>query len=225
MGNSRNNRHSFVGVSAFTLIELLIVVAIIAILAAIAVPNFLEAQTRSKVSRVKADMRSLGTAIHSYHVDNNAYPPNNALNPADPLGLLFNTRAMLIPLSSPISYIANSHLLDPFGSKATDGLPPILTYVRLHPEEGLITVLYPMAGISPATAAKVCTNGFYVQSLGPDGTSLYAQLLEETQNQSQALSQSIQGFISGNFTYDPTNGTVSRGDISYTAKGFIHCAH
>ncbi len=48
---------------AFTLIELLIVVAIIAILAAIAVPNFLEAQTRAKVARVYADQRSIATAI------------------------------------------------------------------------------------------------------------------------------------------------------------------
>ena len=56
---------------AFTLIELLIVVAIIAILAAIAVPNFLEAQTRAKVSRVQSDLRTLATGIESYTVDNN----------------------------------------------------------------------------------------------------------------------------------------------------------
>jgi general secretion pathway protein G len=60
---------------AFTLIELLIVVAIIAILAAIAVPNFLEAQVRSKVSRTKADMRSIRVGLESYAVDNNHYPP------------------------------------------------------------------------------------------------------------------------------------------------------
>lgn len=58
----------------FTLIELLIVVAIIAILALIAVPNFLEAQVRSKVSRVKADMRSLATGLEAYYTDWNAYP-------------------------------------------------------------------------------------------------------------------------------------------------------
>lgn len=62
----------------FTLIELLIVVAIIAILAAIAVPNFLEAQTRAKVSRALADMRTLATGIESYRVDNPKYPPFGA---------------------------------------------------------------------------------------------------------------------------------------------------
>ena len=56
---------------AFTLIELLIVVAIIAILAAIAVPNFLEAQVRSKISRAKADMRTEVVALESYRVDYN----------------------------------------------------------------------------------------------------------------------------------------------------------
>jgi prepilin-type N-terminal cleavage/methylation domain-containing protein len=58
----------------FTLIELLIVVAIIAILAAIAIPNFLEAQTRAKISRAKADLRTLGVAVQAYRVDDNTWP-------------------------------------------------------------------------------------------------------------------------------------------------------
>ena len=49
----------------FTLIELLIVVAIIAILAAIAIPNFLAAQVRAKVSRAKGEMRTLATALRA----------------------------------------------------------------------------------------------------------------------------------------------------------------
>ncbi|HUT23537.1 MAG TPA: prepilin-type N-terminal cleavage/methylation domain-containing protein [Sumerlaeia bacterium] len=56
---------------ALTLIELLIVVAMIAVLAAIAVPNFLEAQVRSKVSRVQNGQRAIATAMESRFVDRN----------------------------------------------------------------------------------------------------------------------------------------------------------
>ncbi|NQU44909.1 prepilin-type N-terminal cleavage/methylation domain-containing protein, partial [bacterium] len=66
---------------AFTLIELLIVVAIIAILAGIAVPNFLEAQVRAKVSKAKSDLRTVATGLEAYHVDNNRYPPITLIPP------------------------------------------------------------------------------------------------------------------------------------------------
>jgi general secretion pathway protein G len=62
----------------FTLIELLIVVAIIGIIAAIAIPNLLNAIDRGKQKRTMADMRSIGTSIESYAVDNNFYPKNMA---------------------------------------------------------------------------------------------------------------------------------------------------
>ena len=60
--------------SGFTLIELLIVVAIIGIIAAIAIPNLLNAIDRGKQKRTMADLRSIGTAIEEYSIDNNFYP-------------------------------------------------------------------------------------------------------------------------------------------------------
>ena len=65
----------------FTLIELLIVVAIIGIIAAIAIPNLLNAIDRGKQKRTMADMRSIGTAVESYAVDNNFYPRNQSVVP------------------------------------------------------------------------------------------------------------------------------------------------
>ncbi len=73
---------------AFTLIELLIVMAIISILAAIALINMLEAQTRSKVARSRADLRALMTALESYRTDFVDYPPTNLV---PPLGSAPNT--------------------------------------------------------------------------------------------------------------------------------------
>ena len=55
----------------FTLIELLIVIAIILILIAIALPNFLAAQSRAKVVRERSDIRTLATAIETLRTDYN----------------------------------------------------------------------------------------------------------------------------------------------------------
>ncbi|MFQ5719394.1 MAG: type II secretion system protein GspG [Acidobacteriota bacterium] len=58
----------------FTLIELLIVVAIIGIIAAIAIPNLLNAIDRGKQKRTMADLRTMGTAVEQYEIDNSFYP-------------------------------------------------------------------------------------------------------------------------------------------------------
>ncbi len=97
--------------NAFTLIELLIVVAIIGILAAIAVPNFMNAQVRAKVAKVEADFRNLATAIEQYQMDNNAYMPYPAWGGNTNL-------AYLNALSTPVAYISSAGAVwDPFRSR------------------------------------------------------------------------------------------------------------
>lgn len=86
----------------FTLIELLIVVAIIGILAAIAVPNFLNAQMRARVARVEADFKSLETALEMYKLDNNAYPNDHDLD-----AYANGHEHGLFSLTSPIAYMSS----------------------------------------------------------------------------------------------------------------------
>ena len=56
----------------FTLVEIMIVVAIIALLAAIAVPNFLRARKRSQATRILEDLRQIDSAIDQYAIEENA---------------------------------------------------------------------------------------------------------------------------------------------------------
>ena len=103
--------------NAFTLIELLIVVAIIGILAAIAVPNFLNAQVRAKVSRAISDMKSLETALESYRLDQNDYPPCDLARVRGSGDNFHPNDIRFYRMTTPIAYIS-SVPIDPFATFA-----------------------------------------------------------------------------------------------------------
>jgi prepilin-type N-terminal cleavage/methylation domain-containing protein len=70
------------GRQGFTLVEIMIVVAIIALLASIAVPGFLRARKRSQASRIINDLRLIDNAIDMYAIESNK-ATGNAVNVAD----------------------------------------------------------------------------------------------------------------------------------------------
>ncbi len=191
---------------AFTLIELLIVVAIIAILAAIAVPNFLEAQTRSKVSRVLADHRSLATAIEAYHVDENRYPTQ----PVFPLGLI-DEPIGLSRLSTPVAYITDPLIRDPFkvSGDVSSNNQKFLQYIYQETE--------PVLGGSPRGIFEVpisfeLANGKRIRDSYPAGLGWFLI----SYGPDRALQFDDDPAVQPNryyMPYDPTNGTVSAGDI------------
>ena len=185
----------------FTLIELLIVVAIIAILAAIAVPNFLEAQVRSKVSRTRADMRTVGVALESYRMDEEAYPPARF-----PGGTPINWHERLIPLTSPVAYLTSYETLrdifntDPFHPK-NGGTHYGEELIYFYRDRGSDAKHYPgdlyiwdrSGGISYGTS-------WFLLSWGPDKRfTTYYDLGGD--------------ILSVDCLYDATNGTKSWGDI------------
>ncbi len=87
--------------TGFTLIEVLVVVAILGIIVAIAVINYLNAIERARQRRSMSDLRSLATAVEAYAADLDRYPPASAF--VLPAGLdlptqnLENTRPYLQP--------------------------------------------------------------------------------------------------------------------------------
>jgi type II secretion system protein G len=217
-------------VKGFTLIELLIVVAIIAILAAIAVPNFLEAQIRSKVSRVKADHRTLATAIESYYIDHNAYPPNNnGISGGDPSALP-QADEYMISLSTPIGYVAVALLSDPFQKNnvnAPSSTAGDYGYLNGSGQDTLANIVITAAlGLGTKTANSIKANQWWVGSAGPDNVTRQAEIAfllgVDPYNVTPGIFVVLLNEIGSNPTiYDPSNGTISPGDILRTAKGIF----
>ncbi len=185
----------------FTLIELLIVVAIIAILAAIAIPNMLEAHTRAKVSRSKADIRSVVLALEAYRVDSNGYPTYHYANA--PSGYKeFHIGGKVPswgapdpdwngqnPLTTPVSYIS-TFPNDPFASH-WGGPSEVREYLYVN---------WPYA-------VQQCASSGY-----------YAIFREASEKYGAYRIHSRGPDLEGPDTavpYDATNGTRSRGDITY----------
>lgn len=210
---------------AFTLIELLIVVAIIAILAAIAVPNFLEAQTRAKISRAQSDMRSLATAIESYRIDNNVYPPIVARNSPFagvniPGGAGINGPSIWNPgepgvssrfiwVTTPVSYISSAPR-DPFvnptigvalGPGAADPQPNP-TYDGYDYVDAFS--VSPGGWLGGNRGASITSGAeWHVVSAGPDRINAFGG--GHTGSGALVNQRGVD--------YDPTNGTSSVGDI------------
>jgi len=200
-------------VSAFTLIELLIVVAIIAILAAIAVPNFLEAQTRAKISRVQAELRTFGTAIETYRIDNNKYPQSRP----------GATGEEIVCLTTPIAYMTTlprdtfklqmreSQLKDATEQQIFDGAVYDYVLSKWYPNlprgsdaPGLKSGNKPIFNcvrVDCPINVYDSSFGYFMFSIGPDLDEEYTYI-------GTKLPRSLIGR-----SYDPSNGTLSSGDI------------
>ncbi len=189
--------------SGFTLIELLIVVAIIGILAAIAVPNFLAAQTRAKAARVKADIRSLQTAMEAYHVDHNAYLPDHSY--FEPMTWR--------QLTTPVAYM-NSILRNPYEAKNVaypEGWLAVFGYSA--------EVIVDSGGGVRKWPQELSSIGlkYWLESAGPDQ---YSDLQDVGWNNIAAWQGIDRGTAYLDVIYNPSNGTISSGDMMASNKRY-----
>ncbi len=174
----------------FTLIELMTVVTIITILAAIALPNFLNAIIRAKVSRSQAEQELIVWALESYFVDQDEYPSNQ-----DSMKMSLGD---LVPITTPVAYISVLPE-DIFLAPAERDKSEFINQER----HGIKTYFY--LNFIQATGNRISLSpygregsaNYLIYGLGPAFTLGYEPDNPETL-----------------IVYDPSNGTSSQGYIA-----------
>ncbi len=219
---------------AFTLIELLIVVAIIGILAAIAVPNFLNAQMRAKIARAQADMKSLSTGVEQLRLDKGVllidYWDDDMADGQKRLIEDFNgvsgahndrggTAGIWVPLTTPVAYMS-SIPIDPFFAPhmgpdtasnliSQDIIPPY-AYMYADEDPKIQGLDYGLAFFAPGNSNA---RNMGVDPLRPGE---YVIIGAGPDGERGGYNDSVTGM---GFPYDASNGLTSHGDTIIRAGG------
>jgi type II secretory pathway pseudopilin PulG len=195
------------------LVELLIVVAIIGVLAATAVPNFLQAHVRSKVARAKADLRAIATGLEAYWLDNKAYPIGRTFC-AGSMPNIDDYNMCPMELTTPVAYLTE---------RPTDAFNARHQYKYLAPglgfSNGVLTLLVMWIPRDfPNDTGQDDDVAYYSQgespidygiwSVGPSGAKSFWE------------SDLSHAPVPPRTWYDPSNGTTSEGIIARLAGGY-----
>ncbi|GAC1544757.1 MAG: hypothetical protein NVS3B16_13260 [Vulcanimicrobiaceae bacterium] len=161
--DTRSGAYALPSQRGFTLVELMVVVAIIALLAAIIIPNFVHARAQASVSQTEANMKQIATALEVYYADRQDYPTAGNLVGPGLFGGATNPYLTVVPV--------NAIGRQPYGYAyvpLANGVPP--HYTLTDPSKYDPTTLSNLTKGAGGTAgcAQTCTsiqydpqNGFY----------------------------------------------------------------